>query len=111
MSLMKKRVFKNEIDVSMYQDSDDFVSFVEPIGCAALNCFQARGAETDHQPGRAGPRQLEAGAVPRRYLAGLLLLRVEGGQVYREGELCGEPEPLPHPPPRLPEHDKFSGQH
>lgn len=77
---------KNEIDVSTRQDPQVFVSFFATMSGVALNGFQARGAEVDHRAGRAGPRQLEAGAVPRHHLAGLLLLRVEGGQVHGEGE-------------------------
>lgn len=80
------QLFKNDIDVSGHYDPNDSVSFFVAMSGVALNCFQARGAEADHQAGRAGPRQLEARAVPRRHLAGLLLLRVEGGQVHGEGE-------------------------
>lgn len=79
-------LFKNYIDVNMHPDPNVFVSFFITMSVVALNCFQARGAEADHQAGRAGPCQLEAGAVPRRHLAGLLLLCVEGRQVHREGE-------------------------
>lgn len=79
---------KTSLTSSVHQDPDVFLSgfFSVTMSGVALNCFQARGAEADHQAGRAGPCQLEAGAVPRRHLAGLLLLRVEGGQVHGEGE-------------------------
>lgn len=70
----------------MQQDCNFF--FLLTINHTALNCAcgQARGAEADRQAGRAGPHQLEAGALPRPHLAHLLLLRVEGGQVHGEGE-------------------------
>lgn len=89
MSSMENNVWcclKNEIDVSTQQDPQVFVSFFAKRSGVALNVFQARGAEVDLRAGRAGTHQLEAGTVPRHHLAGLLLLRVEGGQVNREGE-------------------------
>lgn len=49
-------------------------------------CSKAGGAPPVQHFGRARPDQLEAGSVSGHRLAYLLLLRLEGSQVYRKGE-------------------------